>query len=56
MIDGPEDPQRPEALLALAGLEREGEPGRAEALLEELRRTYPLHPAAELARRRGWIA
>lgn len=56
VVDGPEgDPQRPEAMLALAGLDREAEPERAAALLEELRRLYPLHPAVELARRRGWV-
>jgi hypothetical protein len=51
----PTDSQRPEALLALVGLEREREPGRAQALLDELLSSYPLHPCVELARKRGWV-
>ena len=50
------DSQRPEALLALIGLEREREPEGADALLNELLRTYPLHPCSDLARKRGWVA
>ena len=38
----PTDSQRPEALLALVGLERERSPKSAQALLDELLRTYPL--------------
>jgi hypothetical protein len=49
------EPQRPEAMLALAGLERDRDPEKSRRLLEELNRTYPLHPAVELARQRGWI-
>ena len=52
---GADDPQRPEALLALAALEREREPARADALLRELTVRYPLHPACDLARKRGWV-
>jgi hypothetical protein len=48
------DPQRPDALLALAGLELESTPELAKRHLEELLDKYPLHPAAELARSRGW--
>jgi membrane associated rhomboid family serine protease len=53
--DSTADSQRPEALLALVGLEREKEPKRAQALLDELLRSYPLHPCADLARKRGWV-
>ncbi|HWD39566.1 MAG TPA: rhomboid family intramembrane serine protease [Fimbriimonas sp.] len=49
------DSHRPEAILALAGLERDKEPSRADALLEELERCYPLHPCVDLARKRGWV-
>lgn len=50
-----DEPQRPEAMLALAGLKIEDEPQQAERILSQLAATYPLHPAVELARRRGWI-
>jgi TolA-binding protein len=49
------DSQRPEALLALVALERDREPGRAQALLDELLSSYPLHPCVDLARKRGWV-
>ena len=51
---GSEEPSRPEALLALAGMERHREPERADALLHELKVRYPLHPCYDLARKRGW--
>lgn len=54
--ESPGDSQRPEALLALVGLEREREPLRAQALLDELLRSYPLHPCVDLARKRGWVS
>lgn len=47
------EPQRPEALLALATLLRTRDPRESERLLEVLRRDHPLHPAVELARARG---
>jgi membrane associated rhomboid family serine protease len=57
VVDGEkEEAQRPDAMLALASLERDEAPARAEELLGELAREYPLHPATELARKRGWIA
>lgn len=57
VVEGPTDePQRPDAILALAALEREENPGRAAELIEELMSKHPLHPAAELARKRGWVA
>ncbi|MCB8933671.1 MAG: rhomboid family intramembrane serine protease [Fimbriimonadaceae bacterium] len=51
-----DDPQRPDAMLALVALERETSPSRAQDLLAELLRIYPMHPAAELARTRGWAS
>ena len=57
VLEGPSsDPSRPEAILALAGLERATEPARAQILLEELLSSYPLHPCVELARKRGWVS
>ncbi len=57
VVDGSaDDPQRPDALLALAGLRREADPAPAHELVAELLDRYPLHPAAELARARGWDA
>jgi hypothetical protein len=47
--------QRPEAMLALAALKREDAPESAEDVLSRLETEYPLHPAVELARARGWI-
>lgn len=52
---GADETQRPEALLALAGLEIHREPEQAGALLKELVARYPLHPCCELARKRGWL-
>ena len=51
-----DDDQRPEALLALAALEREAHPERAESFLSELKEKYPIHPALDVARRRGWVS
>ncbi len=56
VIDGPaDDAQRPDALLAMIAVEREDHPLKAEDLLAQLIASYPLHPAAELARKRGWV-
>lgn len=52
---GADDASRPEALLALAGLERHRQPERAAVLLRELTKRYPLHPCCDLARQRGWL-
>lgn len=55
VVDGPaEDSQRPDAMLALAELRREADPDGARKLIGELFRTYPLHPAAEVAKAKGW--
>jgi membrane associated rhomboid family serine protease len=48
--------QRPDALLSLASLAREADPARYERTLDILNREYPLHPATEVARTRGWLA
>jgi hypothetical protein len=56
VIDEPgTEPQRPDAMLALASLERENAPETAAKVLERLASDYPLHPATELARSRGWL-
>jgi len=56
VVEGPPgDAQRPDAILALAALERDVQPERANDLLQELIRTYPIHPAADVARKRGWV-
>ena len=55
VVDGEDtDTQRPDAMLALVGLERRENPERASGLLAELLEKFPLHPATELARKRGW--
>jgi len=55
VVQGPHDElQRPDAMLALIGLEKELHPDRADTLMAELLKAYPLHPATELARKRGW--
>ncbi len=57
VVEGPvDDPQRPDAILALAAIDREVNEKRSADLLAELQRDYPLHPAVELARKRGWLA
>jgi membrane associated rhomboid family serine protease len=56
VVEEQDDRQRPEALLALAGLERAAHPERAESLLSELKEKYPIHPAMDVARRRGWVS
>jgi len=56
VVEGPKDElQRPDAILALAALERESEPQLADTLLNQLKQEYPLHPAVDLARKRGWL-
>jgi membrane associated rhomboid family serine protease len=50
------EPQRPEALLALAGLEMESDELEARRHLDELERRHPMHPAVDIARKRGWLA
>jgi membrane associated rhomboid family serine protease len=49
-----DDEQRPDALLALANIERATDPEPAKALVRELFDRYPLHPASDVARARGW--
>lgn len=56
VVDGPEsDTQVPDAMLALAALERDKEPERAAEILNRLQKSFPLHPTVDLARHRGWI-
>jgi membrane associated rhomboid family serine protease len=55
VVEGPDDVQKPEAMLALAAIERDEEPEKAREILDELVRRYPLHATVELARKRGWL-
>lgn len=56
VVDGPvAEAQRPDAILALAALDRDNQPERAKELLQILIRDYPIHPAADVARKRGWV-
>jgi membrane associated rhomboid family serine protease len=56
VLNEAESSQKPEAMLSLAALERDEHPERAEALLQELADHYPLHPAMDVARKRGWVS
>lgn len=47
--------QRPDVLLAMSGFERGRDDDRAATLAATLAREFPLHPAADVARKRGWI-
>ncbi|MCC6351957.1 MAG: rhomboid family intramembrane serine protease [Fimbriimonadaceae bacterium] len=47
-----DDPQRPEALYSLALLLNGDDPKRSQALRDELKAEYPMHPASERARLR----
>lgn len=49
------EPQRPDALLSLASILRESDAEAAKAHLQTLIDKYPLHPATDVARKRGWI-
>ncbi len=52
--EGPNDPQRPEALLAMAEIKKAaGEP--FDDCIQELSARYELHPAMELAKARGLL-
>jgi hypothetical protein len=48
------DDERPDALYALACLDQDSYPDTAKSWIKELFGTYPLHPAADLARAKGW--
>lgn len=56
LMEGADDAQRPDALLALASLDWEVRPEQAKVLVDELLSRYPLHPAANLAKVRGWAS
>lgn len=49
-------PEFPDALLSLAELQRELSPERANELIRTIFERFPMHPAADLARARGWKA
>lgn len=51
-----EEPQRPEAMLALVGLKWEKNPSQAKKILAQLAESYPLHATVGLARQRGWLS
>lgn len=54
LVCGPsDDPQRPDALLALATLQAPVDPDGADTLVRRLLDEYPMHPAADVARARG---
>jgi hypothetical protein len=55
VIQSQDDPQRPDALLALVGIEREKDPDAGRHRLDELLAQYPMHPATEVAKARGWL-
>jgi len=48
------DKQRPDALLALAVLDHDVFPENCQTWLRDLFANYPLHPACDVARTRGW--
>jgi membrane associated rhomboid family serine protease len=48
------DTQRPDALFALAALDHEEFPENATVWLRDLFANYPMHPAADVARAKGW--
>jgi len=57
VVDGPAtDSQRPDAMLALAGLEMADDVSKASEILAGLEKSYPMHPAVDVARKRGWLA
>jgi membrane associated rhomboid family serine protease len=49
------EPRRPEAMLSLVGLKWESNHEQAKRILDQLVRSYPLHNAVDMARRRGWL-
>lgn len=57
IVDGaPTDPEWPNAIVALVGIERETEPSRAAILIQSLVDHDPLHPLVEVVRKRGWVS
>lgn len=48
------EPQKPDALYALAEIEMASESNAGNALVGELLERFPFHPAAERARAKGW--
>lgn len=55
VVAGPIDaPELPDALLSLADIQRERVPERAQAAVVRLFEQFPMHPAADVARAKGW--
>jgi membrane associated rhomboid family serine protease len=52
---GPEDPEKPEALLEWAELLKEKNPAQSQSALDELQRIYSLHPVTDRARAKGLL-
>ncbi len=55
VIRDSDETAKPDALLALVSLEYVSDPERAKKTLAILTREFPLAPATEVARQRGWI-
>ena len=56
VIDGADDdPRIPDAMLALAALERDHDPEQSRRILDQLAAKYPLHASVEVAKQRGWM-
>ncbi|MFZ4507482.1 MAG: rhomboid family intramembrane serine protease [Fimbriimonas sp.] len=56
VVQGPEaDREWPNAILALAMIEREDDPLLAQTLVRRLATHDPMHPLLEVIRKRGWI-
>ena len=54
VADAREEENRPDALLALAALEKDLDAAQFQLHIAELFARFPLHPATEVARARGW--
>lgn len=56
VVDDPQTlSQKADAMLALASLKLVSDPNRARRIFADLESNYPLHPATELARAKGWL-
>lgn len=56
VVDDADDALLPDALFSLASLIRESNPAESQGLLDRLAAEHPLHPAVDIARKRGWLA
>lgn len=50
-----DEPQKPDAMLALAELDRSANLEQSKAVLAELAERFPFHAATEIARAKGWL-